>query len=78
MPDSTHAYITITGTRDDKVTVTGSGGTWTTEYQGPADRFERLYLKRDLSALSGRTRDLVRECPPTTSSTWDRARRAAG
>ncbi|GGY08277.1 ATP-binding cassette domain-containing protein [Streptomyces djakartensis] len=43
------------------VTVKGSGGTWTTEYEGLADRFERLYLKRDLSAMSQKTRDLVRE-----------------
>ncbi|MBX9360882.1 excinuclease ABC subunit UvrA [Streptomyces sp. WAC04114] len=43
-----------------KVTVNGSGGTWTTEYEGLAVRFERLYLKRDLSAMSQKTRDLVR------------------
>jgi excinuclease UvrABC ATPase subunit len=43
------------------VTVQGSGGTWTTEYEGLADRFERLYLKRDLSGMSQKTRDLVRE-----------------
>jgi excinuclease UvrABC ATPase subunit len=43
-----------------KVTVSGSGGTWTTDYEGLADRFERLYLKRDLSAMSQKTRDLVR------------------
>ncbi|MER7477999.1 excinuclease ABC subunit UvrA [Streptomyces sp. NPDC126510] len=42
------------------VTVNGSGGTWTTEYEGLAVRFERLYLKRDLSAMSEKTRDLVR------------------
>ncbi|MEV3967684.1 excinuclease ABC subunit UvrA [Streptomyces sp. NPDC050698] len=42
------------------VTVKGSGGTWTTEYEGLAVRFERLYLKRDLSAMSQKTRDLVR------------------
>ncbi|MFD5573269.1 hypothetical protein [Streptomyces cadmiisoli] len=34
MTDSTHAYITITGARENKVTVTGSGGTWATEYEG--------------------------------------------
>ncbi|GEC03090.1 thiamine ABC transporter permease [Streptomyces spinoverrucosus] len=49
------------GRPGSKVTVNGSGGTWTTEYEGLADRFERLYLKRDLSALSQKTRDLVRE-----------------
>ncbi|MEV7993094.1 excinuclease ABC subunit UvrA [Streptomyces sp. NPDC086077] len=49
------------GRPGSKVTVSGSGGTWTTDYEGLADRFERLYLKRDLSALSQKTRDLVRE-----------------
>ncbi|MEV5430456.1 excinuclease ABC subunit UvrA [Streptomyces sp. NPDC052701] len=48
------------GRPGSKVTVSGSGGTWTTEYEGLADRFERLYLKRDLSAMSQKTRDLVR------------------
>ncbi|GAA2315346.1 excinuclease ABC subunit UvrA [Streptomyces hawaiiensis] len=48
------------GRPGSKVTVDGSGGTWTTEYEGLAVRFERLYLKRDLSAMSQRTRDLVR------------------
>ncbi|KOV92579.1 daunorubicin resistance protein DrrC [Streptomyces sp. NRRL B-1140] len=47
------------GRPGSKVTVTGSGGTWTTEYEGLAVRFERLYLKRDLSAMSQKTRDLV-------------------
>ncbi|MFD5157347.1 ATP-binding cassette domain-containing protein [Streptomyces hawaiiensis] len=49
------------GRSGSKVTVNGSGGTWTTEYEGLAVRFERLYLKRDLSAMSRKTRDLVRE-----------------
>ncbi|MFI5550152.1 ATP-binding cassette domain-containing protein [Streptomyces sp. NPDC051738] len=49
------------GRPGSKVTVNGTGGTWTTEYEGLADRFERLYLKRDLSAMSQKTRDLVRE-----------------
>ncbi|MEU0585225.1 excinuclease ABC subunit UvrA [Streptomyces sp. NPDC006132] len=49
------------GRPGSKVTVKGSGGTWTTDYEGLADRFERLYLKRDLSAMSQKTRDLVRE-----------------
>jgi excinuclease UvrABC ATPase subunit len=49
------------GRPGSKVDVTGSGGTWTTEYEGLADRFERLYLKRDLSGMSQKTRDLVRE-----------------
>ncbi|MFD8154819.1 ATP-binding cassette domain-containing protein [Streptomyces sp. NPDC059720] len=47
------------GRPGSKVTVSGSGGTWTTDYEGLADRFERLYLKRDLSAMSQKTRDLV-------------------
>ncbi|QDI67829.1 daunorubicin resistance protein DrrC [Streptomyces calvus] len=49
------------GRPGSKVTVHGTGGTWTTEYEGLADRFERLYLKRDLAGMSGRTRDMVRE-----------------
>ncbi|WP_081238458.1 ATP-binding cassette domain-containing protein [Streptomyces viridosporus] len=49
------------GRPGSKVTVNGTGGTWTTEYEGLADRFERLYLKRDLAAMSQKTRDLVRE-----------------
>ncbi|MGW7499453.1 ATP-binding cassette domain-containing protein [Streptomyces luteogriseus] len=48
------------GRPGSKVTVNGSGGTWTTDYEGLAVRFERLYLKRDLSAMSQKTRDLVR------------------
>ncbi|MGX1248552.1 excinuclease UvrABC ATPase subunit [Streptomyces ambofaciens] len=48
------------GRPGSKVTVSGSGGTWSTDYEGLADRFERLYLKRDLSGMSERTRDLVR------------------
>ncbi|MFD8232277.1 ATP-binding cassette domain-containing protein [Streptomyces sp. NPDC059696] len=47
------------GRPGSKVTVTGSGGTWTTDYEGLAVRFERLYLKRDLSGMSQKTRDLV-------------------
>ncbi|MEU1852618.1 excinuclease ABC subunit UvrA [Streptomyces sp. NPDC019990] len=47
------------GRPGSKVTVKGGGGAWTTEYEGLADRFERLYLKRDLSAMSQKTRDLV-------------------
>ncbi|MEU3851525.1 excinuclease ABC subunit UvrA [Streptomyces sp. NPDC029554] len=49
------------GRPGSQVSVTGSGGTWVTDYEGLADRFERLYLKRDLSAMSQKTRDLVRE-----------------
>ncbi|WP_432183556.1 ATP-binding cassette domain-containing protein [Streptomyces tendae] len=50
----------LRGRPGSRVTVSGSGGTWSTEYEGLADRFERLYLKRDLSGMSERTRDLVR------------------
>ncbi|MFE3929713.1 ATP-binding cassette domain-containing protein [Streptomyces sp. YIM B13508] len=49
------------GRPGSKVTVQGTGGTWTTAYEGLADRFERLYLKRDLEGMSQKTRDLVRE-----------------
>ncbi|WP_033327140.1 ATP-binding cassette domain-containing protein [Streptomyces yerevanensis] len=49
----------LRGRPDSKVTISGSGGTWNTDYEGLADRFERLYLKRDLSALSQKTRDQV-------------------
>ncbi|MER5214519.1 excinuclease ABC subunit UvrA [Streptomyces sp. NPDC002838] len=55
-----HQFL-MRGRPGSKVTVNGSGGTWTTEYEGLADRFERLYLKRDLSAMSQKTRDLVRD-----------------
>ncbi|MFF8035737.1 ATP-binding cassette domain-containing protein [Streptomyces sp. NPDC016626] len=49
------------GRPGSKVAVSGPGGTWTTGYEGLADRFERLYLKRDLAGMSQRTRDTVRE-----------------
>ncbi|MGW3866100.1 ATP-binding cassette domain-containing protein [Streptomyces sp. NPDC005047] len=58
--DAERAFL-MRGRPGSKVTVNGSGGTWTTEYEGLADRFERLYLKRDLSGMSEKTRDLVRE-----------------
>ncbi|MFJ5260240.1 ATP-binding cassette domain-containing protein [Streptomyces sp. NPDC088387] len=47
------------GRPGSKVDVSGAGGTWTTDYEGLADRFERLYLNRDLSGFSQKTRDLV-------------------
>jgi excinuclease UvrABC ATPase subunit len=47
------------GAPGSKVLITGSGGTRSTDYEGLADLFERLYLKRDLSGMSRRTRDLV-------------------
>ncbi len=58
--DDERAFL-MRGRPGSKVTVNGTGGTWTTEYEGLADRFERLYLKRDLSAMSEKTRNLVRE-----------------
>ncbi|MFE6332333.1 ATP-binding cassette domain-containing protein [Streptomyces sp. NPDC057806] len=51
----------LRGRPGSKVTISGSGGTWITDYEGLADRFERLYLKRDLSSMSQKTRDLVGE-----------------
>ncbi|WP_447041573.1 ATP-binding cassette domain-containing protein [Streptomyces sp. DSM 118878] len=42
-----------------KVSVDNTGGARDIDYEGLADRFERLYLNRDLSTLSQRTRDLV-------------------
>lgn len=58
--DDERAFL-MRGRPGSKVTVSGTGGTWTTEYEGLADRFERLYLKRDLSGMSEKTRNLVRE-----------------
>ncbi|WP_328767283.1 excinuclease ABC subunit UvrA [Streptomyces sp. NBC_00286] len=49
----------LRGRSGTKVTMNNSEGSWSTDYEGLADRFERLYLKRDLSALSQKTRDLV-------------------
>ncbi|MFD4628652.1 ATP-binding cassette domain-containing protein [Streptomyces sp. NPDC058284] len=45
--------------RKRKVSVGNTGGARDIDYEGLADRFERLYLNRDLSTLSQRTRDLV-------------------
>lgn len=42
-----------------KVNVDNTGGARDIDYEGLADRFERLYLNRDLSTLSQKTRDLV-------------------
>ncbi|WP_327660400.1 MULTISPECIES: excinuclease ABC subunit UvrA [unclassified Streptomyces] len=41
------------------VNVANTGGRRDIDFEGLADRFERLYLNRDLSTLSQRTRDLV-------------------
>ncbi|MEU1014346.1 excinuclease ABC subunit UvrA [Streptomyces sp. NPDC005898] len=43
-----------------KVSVDNTGGARDIDYEGLADRFERLYLHRDLSSLAQRTRDMVR------------------
>ncbi|MFH8607169.1 ATP-binding cassette domain-containing protein [Streptomyces sp. NPDC018029] len=42
-----------------KVSVDNTGGARDIDYEGLADRFERLYLNRDLSALAQKTRDMV-------------------
>ncbi|MFC8124347.1 ATP-binding cassette domain-containing protein [Streptomyces sp. NPDC057302] len=42
-----------------KVNVDNTGGARDIDYEGLANRFERLYLNRDLSTLSQKTRDLV-------------------
>ncbi|MEV0318454.1 excinuclease ABC subunit UvrA [Streptomyces sp. NPDC050658] len=47
------------GRQGGKVNVNNTGGARDIDYEGLADRFERLYLNRDLSALSQKTRDLV-------------------
>ncbi|MFF9813290.1 ATP-binding cassette domain-containing protein [Streptomyces sp. NPDC014006] len=45
--------------RGTRVNVDNTGGSRAIDYEGLADRFERLYLNRDLSALSARTREMV-------------------
>ncbi|MEV0977501.1 excinuclease ABC subunit UvrA [Streptomyces sp. NPDC049915] len=45
--------------RGTRVSVDNTGGSRAIDYEGLADRFERLYLNRDLSALSTRTREMV-------------------
>ncbi|MFF1692360.1 ATP-binding cassette domain-containing protein [Streptomyces sp. NPDC058257] len=48
------------GARDSgKVNVDNTGGARDIDYEGLADRFERLYLNRDLSTLAQKTHDLV-------------------
>ncbi|MEV6751469.1 excinuclease ABC subunit UvrA [Streptomyces sp. NPDC051214] len=47
------------GEQGGKVNVDNTGGARDIDYEGLADRFERLYLNRDLSTLSQKTRDLV-------------------
>lgn len=53
-------HFLLRGRRDSrKVSVDNTGGARAIDFEGLADRFERLYLHRDLSALSQKTRDLV-------------------
>ncbi|MCI3934127.1 ATP-binding cassette domain-containing protein [Streptomyces sp. AN091965] len=53
-------HFLLRGRRDTrKVSVDNTGGARAIDFEGLADRFERLYLHRDLSALSQKTRDLV-------------------
>ncbi|NEB77328.1 excinuclease ABC subunit UvrA [Streptomyces sp. SID14478] len=47
--------------RGTQVNVDNTGGSRDIPFEGLADRFERLYLKRDLSTLSQRTRDMVQQ-----------------
>lgn len=47
------------GRAKEKVNVNNTGGARDIDYEGLADRFERLYLNRDLSSLSQKTRDMV-------------------
>ncbi|MFI9203888.1 ATP-binding cassette domain-containing protein [Streptomyces sp. NPDC053048] len=47
------------GSGGEKITLTTKNSTFQTHYEGLADRFTRLNLKRDLSALSDRKREVV-------------------
>ncbi|MFE0099882.1 ATP-binding cassette domain-containing protein [Streptomyces sp. NPDC059009] len=47
------------GKQAGKVNVDNTGGSRDIDYEGLADRFERLYLNRDLSTLAQKTRDMV-------------------
>ncbi|APY85226.1 excinuclease ABC subunit UvrA [Streptomyces alfalfae] len=58
--ESERRFLLRGGRSGAKVTVDNTGGSRDIDYEGLADRFERLYLNRDLSTLSQRTRDLVR------------------
>ncbi|MEU1329016.1 excinuclease ABC subunit UvrA [Streptomyces sp. NPDC005865] len=58
--DAERQFLLRGGGRRRKVNVNNTGGARDIDYEGLADRFERLYLNRDLSALAQRTRDLVR------------------
>ncbi|WP_119728722.1 ATP-binding cassette domain-containing protein [Thermomonospora amylolytica] len=42
-----------------KTALTSEAGTYTLNYEGVVDRFTRLYLRRDISALADKTRDAV-------------------
>ncbi|WP_320782970.1 excinuclease ABC subunit UvrA [Streptomyces sp. CRN 30] len=47
------------GAPGSKVELRNADGVWSSDYEGLADRFERLYVKRDLSGMSQKTRDLA-------------------
>ncbi|WP_369213141.1 ATP-binding cassette domain-containing protein [Streptomyces flavofungini] len=59
--DAERHFLLRGGRGAAKVSVDNTGGARDIDYEGLADRFERLYLNRDLSTLSQRTRDLVRD-----------------
>ncbi|MEU6993879.1 excinuclease ABC subunit UvrA [Streptomyces sp. NPDC046465] len=59
--DAERQFLLRGGRGKTKVNVNNTGGARDIDYEGLADRFERLYLNRDLSTLSQKTRDLVRE-----------------
>ncbi|MBV2362947.1 ATP-binding cassette domain-containing protein [Streptomonospora nanhaiensis] len=54
-------HTLLHGGRDKtlKVPVETGSGTYNMTYEGIADRFERLYLKRDISGMSKRSREAV-------------------
>ncbi|MFK4068419.1 ATP-binding cassette domain-containing protein [Streptomyces sp. NPDC029674] len=57
--DAERQFLLRGGPGKKKVSVDNTGGARDIDYEGLADRFERLYLNRDLSTLSQRTRDMV-------------------
>ncbi|MFI5807689.1 ATP-binding cassette domain-containing protein [Streptomyces sp. NPDC051561] len=66
-PDEWHTLLH--GSGGPKVDVASANSAWQVSYEGLADRFGRLNLKRDLSGLSERSREAVQrfltdgECP---------------
>ncbi|WP_030785899.1 ATP-binding cassette domain-containing protein [Streptomyces sp. NRRL S-920] len=57
--DAERQFLMRGGRGKRKVSVDNTGGARDIDYEGLADRFERLYLNRDLSTLAQKTRDLV-------------------